>query len=93
MSFGPSGVGKTHLAAAIARSLIELGAKVKFTTATALVQLRCNLLKPNFNSKLSFCGWIDTIYSLLMILATKNPNLKLQCCLSLSPIVMNVKVC
>lgn len=37
--FGPSGVGKTHLAAAIGRSLIELGAKVKFTTATALVQL------------------------------------------------------
>ena len=34
-----SGVGKTHLAAAIGRSLIELGAKVKFTTATALVQL------------------------------------------------------
>lgn len=39
LSFGPSGVGKTHLAAAIARSLVELGAKVKFTTATALVQL------------------------------------------------------
>jgi len=39
LSFGPSGVGKTHLAAAIARSLIELGAKVKFATATALVQL------------------------------------------------------
>jgi len=37
--FGPSGVGKTHLAAAIGRSLIELGAKVKFTTATALLQL------------------------------------------------------
>jgi DNA replication protein DnaC len=37
--FGPSGVGKTHLAAAIGRSLIELGAKVKFMTATALVQL------------------------------------------------------
>lgn len=37
--FGPSGVGKTHLAAGLGRSLIELGAKVKFTTATALVQL------------------------------------------------------
>lgn len=37
--FGPSGVGKTHLAAAIGRCLIELGARVKFTAATALVQL------------------------------------------------------
>jgi DNA replication protein DnaC len=36
--FGPSGVGKTHLASAIGRHLIELGAKVKFTPATALVQ-------------------------------------------------------
>jgi DNA replication protein DnaC len=36
--FGPSGVGKTHLSAAIARSLVELGAKVKFISATALVQ-------------------------------------------------------
>ena len=36
--FGPSGVGKTHLAAAIGRSLIELGARVKFFGATALVQ-------------------------------------------------------
>lgn len=36
--FGPSGVGKTHLSAAIARSLVELGAKVKFLSATALVQ-------------------------------------------------------
>lgn len=38
MIFGPSGVGKTHLSAAIARSLVELGAKVKFIGATALVQ-------------------------------------------------------
>jgi DNA replication protein DnaC len=37
--FGPSGVGKTHLAAAIGRSLIELGARVKFMGATILVQL------------------------------------------------------
>jgi DNA replication protein DnaC len=36
--FGPSGVGKTHLAAAIGRALIDLGARVKFTPATALVQ-------------------------------------------------------
>jgi DNA replication protein DnaC len=32
--FGPSGVGKTHLAAALARSLVEASARVKFTTAT-----------------------------------------------------------
>lgn len=36
--FGPSGVGKTHLAAAIGRSLIDLGARVKFFSATTLVQ-------------------------------------------------------
>lgn len=37
--FGPSGVGKTHLAAAMARSLVELGARVKFLGATTAVQL------------------------------------------------------
>jgi DNA replication protein DnaC len=37
--FGPSGVGKTHLASAIARSMVELGKRVKFMSATALVQL------------------------------------------------------
>jgi DNA replication protein DnaC len=37
--FGASGVGKTHLAAAIGRSLVELGASVRFLSATALVQL------------------------------------------------------
>lgn len=36
--FGPSGVGKTHLVAAVGRSMIELGARVKFFSATALVQ-------------------------------------------------------
>jgi DNA replication protein DnaC len=35
---GPSGVGKTHLAIAVGRSLIELGHRVKFTSATFLVQ-------------------------------------------------------
>lgn len=37
--FGPSGVGKTHLAAAIGRALVELGARVRFLSATTLVQL------------------------------------------------------
>ena len=36
--FGPSGVGKTHLAAAIGRRLIEKGVRVFFAKTTALVQ-------------------------------------------------------
>lgn len=36
--FGPSGVGKTHLAAAIGRRLIEMGIRVLFVKTTALVQ-------------------------------------------------------
>ena len=36
--FGPSGVGKTHAISAVSRSLIELGARVKFLSATTLVQ-------------------------------------------------------
>lgn len=36
--FGPSGVGKTHLAAGIGYALIEHNIRVKFMTATALVQ-------------------------------------------------------
>jgi len=36
--FGPSGVGKTHLAAAIAHRLIEQGIRVLFTSTTSLVQ-------------------------------------------------------
>jgi DNA replication protein DnaC len=35
--FGPSGVGKTHLAAAIGRRLIEHGMRVLFTKTTTLV--------------------------------------------------------
>ena len=37
--FGPSGVGKTHLVAAIGYALMEKGFRVKFYTATALVQM------------------------------------------------------
>ena len=36
--FGPSGVGKTHLASAIGHRLIEQGVKVFFSSTTALVQ-------------------------------------------------------
>lgn len=36
--FGPSGVGKTHLAAAIGYRLIEQGIKVLFSSTTAMVQ-------------------------------------------------------
>jgi DNA replication protein DnaC len=36
--FGPSGVGKTHLAAALARRMVELGMRAKFFPANALVQ-------------------------------------------------------
>ena len=36
--FGASGVGKTHLACGIAYGLIDQGIRVKFTTATQLVQ-------------------------------------------------------
>ena len=37
--FGPSGVGKTHLAAAISRRLVERGMRALFTKTTALVQM------------------------------------------------------
>ena len=36
--FGASGVGKTHLACGIGNALIEQGIRVKFTTATSIVQ-------------------------------------------------------
>ena len=36
--FGPSGVGKTHLAAGICRSLMALDRSARFFTATTLVQ-------------------------------------------------------
>jgi DNA replication protein DnaC len=45
--FGPSGVGKTHLAAALGRALVELGARVRFLSATTLVQL-LQAAKANF---------------------------------------------
>ena len=54
--FGPSGVGKTHLASGISRSLIELGMRVKFTCATILVQqlqqAKADLQLPHLLTKL-----------------------------------------
>lgn len=38
LMFGPSGVGKTHLAIAVARAMVEQGKRAKFFSATALVQ-------------------------------------------------------
>jgi len=37
--FGPSGVGKTHLAAAVGHSLIEQGIRVRYFSSVALVQM------------------------------------------------------
>jgi DNA replication protein DnaC len=54
--FGPSGTGKTHLASAISRSVIELGKRAKFFSATALVQqlqqAKLNLTLPALLNKL-----------------------------------------
>lgn len=54
--FGPSGTGKTHLAAALGRAAIEQGKRVKFFSATTLVQhlqqAKVQLLLPNALSKL-----------------------------------------
>ncbi len=36
--FGPSGVGKTHLAAAITHSLIEKGVRAKFSSTISMIQ-------------------------------------------------------
>jgi len=46
--FGPSGVGKTHLGAAIGHSLIERGVKVLFNSATSLVQ-NLQVARKNYN--------------------------------------------
>jgi DNA replication protein DnaC len=54
--FGPSGTGKTHLATGVARCTVELGKRVKFFAATALVQIlqqaKLNLSLPGMLSKL-----------------------------------------
>jgi len=36
--FGPSGVGKTHLSAAVGQAMVAFGRRVKFLPATSLVQ-------------------------------------------------------
>ena len=48
--FGPSGVGKTHLAAAIAYRMIEQGYRIMFSSTTALIQ---KLQKARVELKLS----------------------------------------
>jgi DNA replication protein DnaC len=54
--FGPSGTGKTHVATGLARAQIELGYRVRFTSATALVQVlqlaKLNLQLPAALTKL-----------------------------------------
>lgn len=54
--FGPSGVGKTHLAAAISHGLIEQSVRVRYYKTTALVQqmqqVRAALQLENFLAKL-----------------------------------------
>jgi DNA replication protein DnaC len=55
--FGASGVGKTHLAAAIGYRLVEQGVRVLFTSTTALVQklqqARCEYKLPDYLLRLS----------------------------------------
>jgi DNA replication protein DnaC len=55
--FGPSGTGKTHLATGVARCTVELGKRVKFFSATALVQTlqqaKLNLSLPGMLNKLN----------------------------------------
>ena len=48
--FGPPGVGKTHLAIALGRAVVEAGHTVLFTSATALI---AGLSKAETDSKLS----------------------------------------
>ena len=54
--FGPSGVGKTHLAAAMTRAMIERGHRAKFFAATSLVQqlqhAKLHLVLPTMLKKL-----------------------------------------
>lgn len=51
--FGASGLGKTHIASSIGYSLVEQGHRVRFTTATALVQ-QLQLAKSNLNYKMIY---------------------------------------
>jgi len=62
--FGPSGVGKTHLAAAIAHGLIEKSIRVKYYSATALVQ---QMMKARQEFKLeTFFAKLDK-YSVILL--------------------------
>lgn len=54
--FGPSGVGKTHLSAAVGQAMVAFGRRVKFLAATTLVQqlqqAKLQLQLPTLLSKL-----------------------------------------
>lgn len=54
--FGPSGVGKTHLSAAVGQAMVSFGKRVKFIPATTLVQqlqqAKLQLQLPTLLSKL-----------------------------------------
>lgn len=54
--FGPSGVGKTHVAAGLGRAMVEREKRVRFYSATILVQhlqqAKAQLVLPDFLRKL-----------------------------------------
>ena len=53
--FGPPGVGKTHLAIALGRAVVEAGHSVLFTSATALLgALSRSELEGELADKLAF---------------------------------------
>ena len=62
--FGPSGVGKTHLASAIACRLIEKGIRALFTPTTVLVQ---KLQQARRDYKLSDCLNKLSLFNLLIL--------------------------
>jgi DNA replication protein DnaC len=64
LAFGPSGVGKSHLAAALGQALVENGYRVLFTRTTDLVQ-RLQAARRDFTLK----GAVDKLdkYDLLIL--------------------------
>jgi DNA replication protein DnaC len=57
LMLGPPGVGKTHLAVALGRSMVEVGHSVHFTSATALIGALAKAeSNGQLNEKLAFYG-------------------------------------